>query len=194
MRQVAELPAAEWVVAEILDDGAAVCIGVRLRNLVFRQRRKSLEQQKAGSRPSRASPQFPRASERNMQNELRLHISKNQRVSATVDILLMFCFSWMRTITKIARQTLVASGAVVIFIQCLAVLPMAAYKLANVRPPEGENFVSVPSKPWAALVGRTVPVDQNFFRGHLASIDLFVIVSILLVNCPVERRSAKQPT
>src|SRR5271157_3690780 len=28
--------------------------------------------------------------------------------------------------------------------------PRIAYKLANVRPPEGENFVSVPSRPWAA--------------------------------------------
>jgi hypothetical protein len=46
MRQIAELLAAEWVVAEILDDGAAVGIGVRLRNLVLRQRRKSLEQQR----------------------------------------------------------------------------------------------------------------------------------------------------
>src|SRR5208337_2112220 len=46
MRQIAELLAAEWVVAEVLDDGAAVGIGMRLRNLVFRQRRKSLEQQR----------------------------------------------------------------------------------------------------------------------------------------------------
>src|SRR5208337_4463609 len=46
MRQIAELLAAEWVVAEVLDDRAAVGIGMRLRNLVFRQRRKSLEQER----------------------------------------------------------------------------------------------------------------------------------------------------
>jgi len=45
MRQIAELLVAEWVVAEVLDDGTAVGIGVRLRNLVLRQRRKSLEQE-----------------------------------------------------------------------------------------------------------------------------------------------------
>jgi hypothetical protein len=46
MRQIAELLAAEWVVAEILDDGAAVGIAMRLPNPVFRQRRKSLEQER----------------------------------------------------------------------------------------------------------------------------------------------------
>jgi hypothetical protein len=46
MRQIAELLTAEWVVAEVLNDGAAVGIGMRLPNLVFRQRRKSLEQQR----------------------------------------------------------------------------------------------------------------------------------------------------
>src|SRR5208337_2704430 len=35
-------------------------------------------------------------------------------------------------------------------------------------------------------------VDQDFFRGHPASIDLLVIVFILLVHGPVERRPAKQ--
>ena len=35
-----------WVVAQVLYDGAAVRIGMRLRNLVFRQRGKSLEQQR----------------------------------------------------------------------------------------------------------------------------------------------------
>ena len=37
MHQVAEFSAAEWVVAEILDDRAAVSIGVRLFDLVFRE-------------------------------------------------------------------------------------------------------------------------------------------------------------
>jgi len=32
-----------------------------------------------------------------------------------------------------------------------------AYNRPNVRPPEGEYFVSVLSRPWAARVGRTVP-------------------------------------
>ena len=46
MRQIAELLAAEGVVAEVLDNRAAIGIGVRRRNLVFRQRWKSLEQQR----------------------------------------------------------------------------------------------------------------------------------------------------
>ena len=46
VRQVAELLAAERVVAEVLDDGAAISIGMRLLDLVFRQSRKSLEQQR----------------------------------------------------------------------------------------------------------------------------------------------------
>ena len=46
MRQVAELLTAEWEVAEVLNDGAAVGIGMRLPNPVFRQRRKSLEKQR----------------------------------------------------------------------------------------------------------------------------------------------------
>ncbi len=45
MHQVAEFPAAERVVAEILDDGAAIGVGVRLSDLVFRQSRISLEQE-----------------------------------------------------------------------------------------------------------------------------------------------------
>ena len=45
MHQVAEFFAAEWVVAEILNDGAPVGVGMRLFDLVFRQPRISLEQQ-----------------------------------------------------------------------------------------------------------------------------------------------------
>ena len=45
MHQVAEFPAAERVVAEILDDGASVGVGMGLPDLVFRQSRISLEQQ-----------------------------------------------------------------------------------------------------------------------------------------------------
>jgi hypothetical protein len=36
VRQIAEFPAAEWVVAEILDDGASIGVGMRLLELVFR--------------------------------------------------------------------------------------------------------------------------------------------------------------
>jgi hypothetical protein len=44
MHQVAEFSTAERVVAEILDDGAAVCIGMRLPDLVLRKSRISHEQ------------------------------------------------------------------------------------------------------------------------------------------------------
>ena len=44
MHQVAEFLAAERVVAEILDDGATIGVGMRLPDLVFRQPRISLEQ------------------------------------------------------------------------------------------------------------------------------------------------------
>src|ERR1700687_5452108 len=45
MLQVAEFSAAEWVVAQSLDDDASVSIGVRLCNLLFRQAWKSLQKQ-----------------------------------------------------------------------------------------------------------------------------------------------------
>src|SRR5581483_5935066 len=45
MHQVAEFPAAERVVAKILDNGATVRVGMRLPDLVFRQSRISLEQE-----------------------------------------------------------------------------------------------------------------------------------------------------
>ena len=45
MHQVAEFFAAEGVVAEVLDDGAAVGIGVRLPDLVIRKSGISLEQE-----------------------------------------------------------------------------------------------------------------------------------------------------
>jgi len=45
MREIAEFLAAERVVSEVLDDGAPVCIGVRLLKLIVRQSRKSLEKQ-----------------------------------------------------------------------------------------------------------------------------------------------------
>ena len=43
MNEVAEFSAAEWVIAEILDDRASVGIGVSLFELVFRKSRISLE-------------------------------------------------------------------------------------------------------------------------------------------------------
>ena len=45
MHQVAEFLTAKWVVAEILNDGAAIGISVRLFELVFRQPWISLAQQ-----------------------------------------------------------------------------------------------------------------------------------------------------
>src|SRR5208283_3135493 len=45
VQQVAEFHAAERIVAEVLDDGAAVGIRVRLLELVFRERRESLEEE-----------------------------------------------------------------------------------------------------------------------------------------------------
>jgi hypothetical protein len=45
MHQVAEIPAAERVVAEILDDCASIGVGMRLPDLVFRKSRRSLEQE-----------------------------------------------------------------------------------------------------------------------------------------------------
>ena len=45
VHQVAEFSAAERVVAEILDDGASVGVGMRFLDLVFRQSRISLEQE-----------------------------------------------------------------------------------------------------------------------------------------------------
>jgi hypothetical protein len=44
MHQVAELPAAKWVVAEILDDCAPIGVGMRLFDLIFRQPRIAFEQ------------------------------------------------------------------------------------------------------------------------------------------------------
>ena len=43
MHQVAEIPAAERIVAEILDDGASIGVGMRLFDLVIRKSRISLE-------------------------------------------------------------------------------------------------------------------------------------------------------
>ena len=45
MYQVAELPTAERVVAEVLDNSASVGIRVRFRDLLLRQRRKTLEEE-----------------------------------------------------------------------------------------------------------------------------------------------------
>src|SRR5690242_9933633 len=45
MHQVAEILAAERVVAEILDDGASIGVGMRLPDLVFRKSWISLEQE-----------------------------------------------------------------------------------------------------------------------------------------------------
>src|SRR5205807_57991 len=45
VHQITELRAAERIVAEILDDGAPIRIGVRLPDLILRQSRKSREQQ-----------------------------------------------------------------------------------------------------------------------------------------------------
>src|ERR1035437_579963 len=50
VHKIAELPAAERVVAEILDNGASVRVGVGILNLVFRQSRIALEQE----RPNRS--------------------------------------------------------------------------------------------------------------------------------------------
>ena len=47
MHQVAEFRAAERIVAEVLDDGAAIGVGMRFFDLVFRQSRISLEQKRA---------------------------------------------------------------------------------------------------------------------------------------------------
>jgi hypothetical protein len=46
MHQVAELSAAKRVVTEILDDGAAIGVRMRLSEIVFRQTGISLEQQR----------------------------------------------------------------------------------------------------------------------------------------------------
>jgi hypothetical protein len=45
MHQVAEIFTAEWVITQILDDGAAVRVGMRLLDLIFREPGVSLEQQ-----------------------------------------------------------------------------------------------------------------------------------------------------
>ena len=46
MDQVAEFSAAERIVAEILDDGAPVRVGMRLPQLVLRKSRESFEQKR----------------------------------------------------------------------------------------------------------------------------------------------------
>ena len=53
MHQVAEFSVAERIVAEILDDGASVCVGMGIPDLLFRQSRISLEQQG----PNRIGPE-----------------------------------------------------------------------------------------------------------------------------------------
>ena len=53
MHQVAEFSTAERIVAEILDDGPSVRIGVGIPDLIFRQPRISLEQQG----PNRVGPE-----------------------------------------------------------------------------------------------------------------------------------------
>ena len=45
MHQTAELRAAEWVVAEVLDDSTAIGVGMGLDDLVFRKSGISLEQE-----------------------------------------------------------------------------------------------------------------------------------------------------
>src|SRR5882672_12459359 len=46
MHQIAELPAAEWIVAEILDHGASIGVSMRLPDLVFRESGISFEQER----------------------------------------------------------------------------------------------------------------------------------------------------
>jgi hypothetical protein len=46
MHQVAEFFIAEWVIAEILDDGASIGVGVGLPDLILGQSRKSLKEER----------------------------------------------------------------------------------------------------------------------------------------------------
>src|ERR1019366_5225619 len=45
VHQVAKFRAAEWVVAEILDDGASIGVGMRVPDLVLRKSRIALEEE-----------------------------------------------------------------------------------------------------------------------------------------------------
>jgi hypothetical protein len=46
MTQVAEFLATEWIIPEVLDDGTAIGVTAGLLELVFRERRKSLEKER----------------------------------------------------------------------------------------------------------------------------------------------------
>ena len=71
VHQVAEFPAAERVVAEVLDDGAAIGVGMRFLDLVFRESGISLQQERADLRPSTAGRRFLRGSEPSMRTSPR---------------------------------------------------------------------------------------------------------------------------
>ena len=90
MHQVAEIFAAEWVITQILDDGASVGVGMRLLDLIFRQSGVSLEQQ----RPDLVGPEQVhdflvgqnRVSERSAaayhHDEKKCHYTRNQQAPA----------------------------------------------------------------------------------------------------------------